>query len=84
MPKRHFTIFGLQISLHMEVTIKLDQRKKEAKALLAYLKSLPFVEIGIENQRYNDETEQVIRDAKNGIGVSKAKNTGDLFRKLEA
>lgn len=29
----------------MEISLKLDIRKKEAKALLEYLQSLPFVEI---------------------------------------
>jgi hypothetical protein len=35
----------------MEFTIKIDQRKKEAKALIAYLKNLPFVEIALEKRR---------------------------------
>ncbi|TDQ76591.1 hypothetical protein [Sphingobacterium yanglingense] len=29
----------------MEITIKIDERNKEAKALLVYLKSLSFVEL---------------------------------------
>jgi hypothetical protein len=29
----------------MEITVKIDQRKKEAKALVAYLRNLPFVEV---------------------------------------
>ncbi len=29
----------------MELTIKIDQSKKEAKALIKYLQSLPFVNI---------------------------------------
>ena len=29
----------------MEIKIKIDQRKKEARTLLDYLKNLPFVEI---------------------------------------
>lgn len=29
----------------MEITIKIDQRKKEAQALIDYLKSLSYVEV---------------------------------------
>ena len=66
----------------MVFTIKIDQRKKEAKALLEYLKNLPFVEIELEKPRYNAETEKAIQDARNGIGVTKVKNVADLFQKL--
>ena len=52
----------------MEIVLKIDQRKKEAKALIEYLKNLPFVEI--ENmpnkKRYNIETEKAIDDARSG------------------
>lgn len=52
----------------MEIVLKIDQRKKEAKALIEYLKNLPFVEI--ENmpnkKRYNIETEKAIEDARTG------------------
>lgn len=68
----------------MELTIKLDPRKKEAKALLEYLKNLPFVEFEIEKPRYNAETEKAIQAAKNGIGITKVKNVADLFQKLNA
>lgn len=50
----------------MEFTIKIDQRKKEAKALLEYLRNLPFVEFEIEKRRYNAETEKAIQDARTG------------------
>lgn len=68
----------------MEITIKLDPRKKEAKALIEFLKNLSFVEIEKEKPRYNAETEKAIKDAKKGIGVTKAKSVADLFKKLEA
>jgi antitoxin component of RelBE/YafQ-DinJ toxin-antitoxin module len=68
----------------MEITIKMDQRKKEARALLEFLKNLPFVEVAIDKPRYNIETEKSIRDAKNGIGVTKVKNVSDLFQKLNS
>jgi antitoxin component of RelBE/YafQ-DinJ toxin-antitoxin module len=66
----------------MEFTIKIDPRKKEAKALLEYLRNLPFVEL--EKRRYNVETEKAIQEARNGIGVTKVKNVADLFQKLNA
>ena len=55
----------------MEVTIKFDQRKKETKALLEYLRSLPYIKIEMEKPRYNAVTEKAIQDAKNGIGITK-------------
>ena len=39
--------FNTQI---MEFTIKIDPRKKEEKALIAYLKNLPFVEIALKKK----------------------------------
>ena len=68
----------------MQVTIKLDQRKKETKALLEYLKSLPYVKVESEKPRYNTATEKAIQDAKKGIGVTNAKNVTDLFKKLNS
>ncbi|MDP2058783.1 MAG: hypothetical protein U1C58_13880 [Flavobacteriaceae bacterium] len=50
----------------MELTIKIDQRKKEAKALLEYLKNLPFVEVTTDKPRYNPETEKAIIEARKG------------------
>lgn len=67
----------------MEVTIKFDQRKKETKALLEYLRSLPYIKVEMEKPRYNAITEKAIRDAKNGIGITKVKNVSDLFEKLK-
>lgn len=63
----------------MEITIKIDQRKKEARALLEFLKNLPFVEV---EPRYNPETEKAIQDAKNGIGLTTYKNSNDMFKKV--
>lgn len=50
----------------MEITIKFDQRKKETKALLDYLKSLPYIEVVTNKPRYNAETEKAIFDVKKG------------------
>ena len=68
----------------MEVIIKFDQRKKETKALLEYLKSLPYIKVETHKPRYNAATEKAIQDAKKGIGVTEVKNVDDLFKKLSA
>ena len=68
----------------MEITIKIDNRKQEAKALLAYLNELPFVKVENKKTRFNAETEKAIQDAVNGIGVTKVENVVDLFQKLDA
>ncbi|WP_281238169.1 hypothetical protein [Flavobacterium praedii] len=65
----------------MEITIKIDQRKKEARALLEFLKNLPFVELNIEKPRYNPETEKAIQDVRNG-NTFKVKNSKQLFAEL--
>jgi len=62
----------------MEFTIKIDERKKEAKALLEFLKNLPFVELDLEKPRYNTKTEKAINEARTGKTV---KTTLDDFRK---
>ena len=68
----------------MEVIIKFDQRKKETKALLEYLKSLPQIKVENYEARYNAATEKAIQDAKKGIGVTEVKSVDDLFKKLSA
>ncbi len=68
----------------MELTIKIDQRKKEAKALLEYLKKLPFVEVTTDKPRYNEETEKAICDVRKGLGLIKADNVDDLFKILKS
>ena len=64
----------------MEFTIKIDHRKKEAKALLEYLKSLPYIEIETEKPRYNAETEKAIQDAR--AGKTYSTNLTDLRKQL--
>jgi len=61
-----FCIFVMQKFKVMELTIKIDQRKKEARALLEYLKNLPFVEVTTDKPRYNAETEKAIIEARKG------------------
>lgn len=40
----------------MEITLKIDQRKKEAKALVEYLRNLPYVQVETKN-RTNDKSD---------------------------
>ena len=68
----------------MELTIRIDNRKKEAKAFLDYMKNLPFIEICNERPRYNSQTEKSIKDAILGVGIHKAKNVKDLFIQLNS
>lgn len=66
----------------MEIKLKIDNRKKEAKAFLEYMKNLPFIEIQDDKPRYNALTEKSIIQALRGVGISKAKNVKDLFEQL--
>ncbi len=55
----------------MELTIKLDRRNKQAKALIDFLKSLSFVEVKEEkeekNSPYNPEFVEMIKVAEKEI-----------------
>jgi hypothetical protein len=81
--KKIFCIFEKTIK-SVEIRIKLDYRKQEAKALLAYLNELPFVKVQNKKPRFNAETEKAIQDAKTGIGLTTVENVVDLFQKLES
>jgi len=59
----------------MEITIKIDRRSRQAKALLAYLKTLPFIDIKDKGEKgmgkpakekspYNPEFVKKIRRAE--------------------
>jgi len=65
----------------MEITLRFDHRKKEARALLEFLKNLSFVEVDSEKPRYNVETEKAIKDAING-NTFQVKNSKQLFKEL--
>lgn len=47
------------------VTIKIKENSQQARVLLKFLESLPFVEIQ-GNSRYNEATEKAIQEAKAG------------------
>jgi antitoxin component of RelBE/YafQ-DinJ toxin-antitoxin module len=66
----------------MEITIKLDQRKKEVKALIEYLKNLPYIELEFKQHRYNAETEKVINEARKGKNIIKTRSHEDLMKIL--
>ena len=60
----------------MELTIKFDQRKKEVKALIKYLNSLPYIEL--ENKQELEKVNELtpsqkkwINDLKNSIQETK-------------
>lgn len=60
----------------MEITIKIDQRSKQAKAFYEYLKSLPFVKV--EERELNKVTKEAMEEVKNGKAT---KVSLDQFRK---
>lgn len=64
------------------VTIRIKENSKQAKALIEMLKTFPFVEFKEEPDRYNEETEKAIRDAREGKGMNKVKNAKELFKEL--
>lgn len=64
------------------VTVRIKENSKQAKALIAMLKTFPFVEFNDEPDRYNAETEKAIRDARAGKGMHKVKNAKELFKEL--
>lgn len=65
------------------VIVKIKENSKQAKAVIAMLKTFPFVEIDDEPNRYNDETEKAIRDARARKNMISAKNAEELLKKLK-
>ena len=50
----------------MEITIKIDQRNKQAKALLEYIRTLPFVEVKDnekEGSPYDPEFVKIVKES---------------------
>lgn len=50
----------------MEVILKIDPRKKEAKALLEFIKNLPYVSIEVPSKKVNAITKKAMDEAKKG------------------
>ncbi len=65
------------------ITIRIKENSKQAKALIEMLKTFPFVEFKEEPDRYNEETEKAIRDAREGKNMICAKNVQHLLNKLK-
>jgi len=63
-----------------EVILRINKKNQEAKLLLAYLASLPYVEVQ-EEEEPNEVTKQALRDAWEGK-TFKAKNADDLMAQL--
>lgn len=66
----------------MDTLVRIDKRTKEAKLFLAYIKTLPFVQVEEENVKFNQQTEKAMIEARKGIGVVKTKSHSDLMKKL--
>lgn len=63
------------------VTFIVKENTKQAKLMIEYLKSLPYVEI-VENEKIpNKTTLNAMKDAENGK-VTKTKNLKDFIEKL--
>jgi antitoxin component of RelBE/YafQ-DinJ toxin-antitoxin module len=63
------------------VTITIKENSKQAKSIIEYLKTLPFVTIHKNEKIPNATTIKAMKDAEKGI-VFAAKNTDDLIKKL--
>lgn len=64
----------------MEITIKIDQRSKQAKALYEYLKSLPYVKV--EEREYNQKTKNAIKEAASGKNLEEIKDVDAFIESL--
>ena len=68
----------------MATIVKIDSRSKAAKLFIEYIKTLPFVHVEKDSPRYNEDTEIALKEARQGKGITKTKNHGDLMRKLRS
>lgn len=64
--------------------LQIDENSKQAKAIIAMLKTFSFVKEIKEKPRYNKETEKVIKEVLAGKGLFKAKSTKDLMEQLNS
>ncbi len=65
------------------VTIRIKENSKQAKALIEMLKTFPFVEFKEEPDRYNEETEKAIRDAREGKKYDSRKKCAGLIKQTK-
>ncbi|MBW6482436.1 MAG: hypothetical protein K0B10_05190 [Vicingaceae bacterium] len=75
------------------ITLKINERTNFGKTFLAFIRTLSATDKNVEviiptsakeKKTPNAETLKAIRDIENGIGISKAKNTTELIKKLKA
>ena len=68
------------------ITVHIDEESHQAKTLLEMLRTFSFVEFaGAEDRpRYNEETEQAIREARAGVNMIKTDSHKDLMEKLHS
>lgn len=65
------------------ITLKINEKTKAGKALLSIVNLISSENKGVEIcDAPNFETVKAMYDAKNKIGLTKAKNSSDLFEKL--
>jgi phage host-nuclease inhibitor protein Gam len=66
----------------MMVNIRIKENSPQAKAIIELLKTMSFVEF-IDEKTPQEITLEAIKDAKKGK-ITKAKDTKDLFKKLNS
>lgn len=66
----------------MTTIIKIDNRSKAAKLFLEYVKTLSFAVVEENERVFNVKTEKAIKEAQEGIGVTKTRSHSDLMEKL--
>lgn len=65
------------------VTVTIKEDSKQAKALIAMLRTFSFVEVH-EQSNFNSDTVKAIEDAKMGTGITKTTDHADLMQKLRS
>jgi len=63
------------------VYLKVKENSQQAKLILAYLQTLPFIEVIEKENLPNEITLKAIKAAKEGK-VTKTQNVQDFFNKL--
>lgn len=83
-PYSKFCIFVFQIYVVMTtITLKINEKTKAGKALLSMVNLISSENKGVEVcDAPNFETVKAMYEAKKKMGLTKAKNSKDLFKKL--
>jgi hypothetical protein len=64
-------------------TVYIDDKSKQAKAVIEMLRTFKFVEIE-EQPRYNEETERAMREAREGKNMHMTVSHEDLMEQLRS